>query len=112
MKNLYLSEEFARRIVPALQELVGIRTTEVLHSLETIFLEGPDLSKSIKEGIRQSVSGDFYSSFSLGEEFSLGQKKGGPSPRWTNSAFCPINILRRLLTTVISVALVSWHHWP
>ena len=40
VKNLYVSEEFVPRIAPALQELVGGRTTEVLPSLENIFLEG------------------------------------------------------------------------
>jgi hypothetical protein len=41
VKNLYLSEEYVPRITPALQELVGGRTTEVLPTLENIFLEGP-----------------------------------------------------------------------
>ena len=40
VKNLYLSEEFARRIAPALQELDGGRATEVLPALENIFLQG------------------------------------------------------------------------
>jgi hypothetical protein len=37
VKNLYLSEEIARRNVPTLQELVGGRATEVLPTLENIF---------------------------------------------------------------------------
>ena len=40
VKNLYLPIELALRIAPALQELVGGRTTEVLPTLENIFLEG------------------------------------------------------------------------
>ncbi len=40
VKNLYLSGECISRIAPALQELVGGRTTEVLPTLENIFLEG------------------------------------------------------------------------
>ena len=36
VKNLYLSKEFAPRIVPSLQELVGERTTEVLPTLQNI----------------------------------------------------------------------------
>jgi hypothetical protein len=40
VKNLYLSEEYMPHITPALQELVGGRTTEVLPTLENIFLEG------------------------------------------------------------------------
>ena len=59
VKNLYLSEEFATRIGPALQELVGDRTTEVLPALKNIFLEGfksSDLSEPVEEGIRQLVA--------------------------------------------------------
>ena len=40
VKNLYISEEFVPRVAPALQELVGGRTTEVLPALDNIFLEG------------------------------------------------------------------------
>ena len=40
VKNLYLSREYVPRIEPALQELVGVRTTEVLPTLENIFLIG------------------------------------------------------------------------
>ncbi|KAN0114318.1 hypothetical protein V8E52_006814 [Russula decolorans] len=39
VKNLYLSREFALDIAAALQELVGGRITEVLPSLQTIFVE-------------------------------------------------------------------------
>ena len=47
VKNLYLSREFVPRIAPALQELVGGRTTEVLPNLENIYLEGfqPSISR-------------------------------------------------------------------
>ena len=55
VKNLYLSEEFARHIAPALQELVEGRT-EVLPTLENIFLEGLESSGSIEEGIAQFVA--------------------------------------------------------
>ena len=52
VKNLYLSKEFAPRIVAALQELVGGRTTEVLPTLQNIFLEevepaGQDIGKIV-----------------------------------------------------------------
>ena len=56
VKNLYLSEEFARRIVPALQELVGVRATEVLPTLENIFLEEDQRSGPVQEGIQQVVA--------------------------------------------------------
>ena len=39
VKDLYLSAEFSPSIVPALQELVGGRTTEVFPALKYIFLE-------------------------------------------------------------------------
>jgi F-box-like len=56
VKNLYLSEEIARRIVPALQELVGDRATEVLPTLENIFLEEDQRSGPVQEGIQQVVA--------------------------------------------------------
>jgi hypothetical protein len=40
LENLYLSKEFALGVVVTLQELVGDRITEVLPSLENIFVEG------------------------------------------------------------------------
>jgi hypothetical protein len=49
VKNLYLSEEFVPRIAPALQELVGGRTTESLPTLENIFLEGLQTSGRIEK---------------------------------------------------------------
>jgi hypothetical protein len=51
VKNLYLSEEFALRIVPALEELVGGRMTEVLPTLQNIFLERIQTSGPVREGI-------------------------------------------------------------
>jgi hypothetical protein len=56
VKNLYLSEEFAQRIVPALGELVGGRMTEGLPILQNIFLEGLQPSGPIQEGIAQFVA--------------------------------------------------------
>jgi len=56
VKNLYLSKEFAPRIAPALQELVGGRMTEVLPTLENIFLEELQPSGPLQEGIRQFVA--------------------------------------------------------
>ena len=41
VRNLYLSSEFVPRIVLALQDLIGDRTTVVLPTLEKIFLEDP-----------------------------------------------------------------------
>jgi hypothetical protein len=56
VKNLYLSRTFAPRIVPALQELVGGRTTEVLPSLQNIFLEELEASGPVQEGIGEFVA--------------------------------------------------------
>jgi hypothetical protein len=56
VKNLYLSEEFAPRIAPALQELVGERTTEVLPTLQIIFVEGLQPPGPVQEGIEQFVA--------------------------------------------------------
>jgi len=56
VKNLYLSEESVPRIAPALQELVGGRTTEVLPTLENIFLEGFQPSGRLHEGIEKFVA--------------------------------------------------------
>jgi hypothetical protein len=56
VKHLYLSKEFAPLIVPALQELVGGRTTEVLPTLQTIFVEKLRPSGPVQEGIRQFVA--------------------------------------------------------
>ena len=51
VKNLYLSKEFAPGIVAALQELVGGRITEVLPSLQNIFVEELEPSGSFQENI-------------------------------------------------------------
>jgi hypothetical protein len=56
VKNLYLSEKFASRIIPALQELTGGRTTEVLPTLENIFLEELQPSRIVQEGIQQFIA--------------------------------------------------------
>ena len=55
VKDLYLSEEVARLIVPALQELDGGRATEVLPTLQKMFLESQP-SARVWEGIQQVVS--------------------------------------------------------
>jgi hypothetical protein len=56
VKNLYLCEEFAGRIVPALQELVEDRRVEVLPALENIFLEGLEASGPVEKGIGPFVA--------------------------------------------------------
>ena len=56
VKNLYLSKEFAQRIVAALQELVGGRTTEVLPTLQNIFLEEVEPGGHVQEDIGRIVA--------------------------------------------------------
>ncbi len=56
VKNLYLSKQFAPRITPALQELTGGRTTDVLPTLQNLFLEGFQPSEPVHEGIAQFIS--------------------------------------------------------
>ena len=56
VKNLYLSKEFAPRIVAALQELVGGRTTEVLPTLQNIFLEEVEPAGRVQEDIERVVA--------------------------------------------------------
>src|SRR6267154_3304094 len=56
VKNLYISKEFGPRIAPALKELVGARTTEVLPALESILSEGLQPSGPLQEGIKKFVA--------------------------------------------------------
>jgi hypothetical protein len=58
VKNLYLSEDFARHIVPALRELAGGRASEALPALRNIFLEGLQTrtSGTVQESIRRFVA--------------------------------------------------------
>ncbi|KAN0126549.1 hypothetical protein V8E52_000189 [Russula decolorans] len=56
VKNLYLCKRISPRITPALQELAGARTTEVLPTLRNVLLEGFQLSEPVQEGIAQFIS--------------------------------------------------------
>jgi hypothetical protein len=53
VKTLYLSREFAPRIAPALQELVGGRATEVLPALRSLILEQFHSSRPVQEAIEK-----------------------------------------------------------
>ena len=68
VKDLYLSKEFAPGIAAALQELVGPRITEVLPSLQNIFVErlrvGP--SGSLQENIGQFTAARRHSGHPIG----------------------------------------------
>ena len=58
VKNLYLSKPFGplAGILAALQELVGSRITEVLPSLQNIFIEGLKPSGSFQENIEELIA--------------------------------------------------------
>ena len=56
VKNLHLSDQLVSRIAPALQELVGGRTTEVLPTLDNTFLEGFQPSGPLHEGVEKLVA--------------------------------------------------------
>jgi hypothetical protein len=56
VKNLFLSKQFAPGIATALQELVGGRITEVLPSLQNIFVEGLEPSGPVQKDIGQFVA--------------------------------------------------------
>ena len=53
VKNLYLCMKSVPRIVPPLQELSGGRTTEVLPTLQNIFLEGVEPPGPVPRGIEK-----------------------------------------------------------
>ena len=55
-KNLYLSKKYAPGIAAALQELVGSRITDMLPSLQNIFMEGLEPSGSFQENIGQFLA--------------------------------------------------------
>jgi hypothetical protein len=56
VKNLYLSTQVLQRIAPALQDVTGGRTAEVLPALEKVFLEGFHSLKRVPEGIGKFIS--------------------------------------------------------
>ena len=56
VKNLYIPENISPRIGPALQELTGGRATELLPTLENIFLKGLESSGHVQKGIGQFVT--------------------------------------------------------
>lgn len=56
VKDLYLSQDFAPRVALALQELVGRRATEVLPTLQSVFLEGPYPSGPARKAMEKFVA--------------------------------------------------------
>ena len=56
VKSLYVCKDFAPSLAAALQELVGDRITEVLPSLQDMFVEGFEPSGPLQEDIGQFVA--------------------------------------------------------
>ena len=56
VKNLYLSVEFVPRIAATLKELVTSRVTEILPSLQNIFVAGLDPSGPLQGDIERYVA--------------------------------------------------------
>ena len=56
VKNLYVCKEFVQCIAFALQDLVRERVTDVLPALESLFLDGLQLSGPVQEAIRQFIA--------------------------------------------------------
>ncbi|KAI0270298.1 hypothetical protein BGY98DRAFT_1190018 [Russula aff. rugulosa BPL654] len=56
VKNLHLSKQFALRIAPSLQEMTEGGTTEMLPTLQNLYLEGSRPSESVEEGIERFIS--------------------------------------------------------
>ena len=56
VKNLYLSKNIATHIAPALKELTGGRTTEVLPALQKVLLGGFGPSEPVPKGIVRFIS--------------------------------------------------------
>ena len=56
VKNLYLSKQFASFIAPALQEITVGGTTEVLSTLQNLYLAEFQPSESVEEGIERFIS--------------------------------------------------------
>jgi hypothetical protein len=57
VKNLYLSKQFAPRIAPALQEITEDGATEVLSTVQNLYLEGFEQSQAVPEVVERFISG-------------------------------------------------------
>jgi hypothetical protein len=64
--------EFVPYIAPALQELVGGRTTEVLPTLENIFLEFQPSGPPLHEGIEKFVAARLLTSHPVAVSYLWG----------------------------------------
>ena len=78
VKNLYLSKQFAPRIAPSLQHLVGGRATETLPTLRNLFLEELNPSRLVGEAIGKFVVARQLSNNSI----AISHWERGPEPEW------------------------------
>jgi hypothetical protein len=81
VRNLYLSKDFASHIVPALHELIeSSEATEVLPTLQNIFLEGLQPSGPVQEGIEKFVAARHL----FGHTIAVSRWERDPKlfPRW------------------------------
>ena len=56
LRDLYLSQELALRILPALRELTGDGATKVLPALQKVFLDGPQPLGPIQEALADFIA--------------------------------------------------------
>jgi hypothetical protein len=56
VKDLYLSEGLALRVLQAMQELVKENTSQVLPALQNIFVEGHHLSEGVHAAVRPFIA--------------------------------------------------------
>ena len=80
VKNLYLSKKIATHLAPALKELTGGRTTEVLPALQNVLLEGFDPSEPVQEGIAQFISARQLANHTIGVSLWDGYLPGWVGP--------------------------------
>ncbi len=78
VEDLYLTQNFSPYIVTALHGIIGEGTTEVLPSLQNLFLEKPSSPGPIEEAI-----GQFVSALHLpGRSIAVSQWKRVRDPWW------------------------------
>jgi hypothetical protein len=82
VKDLQLSETVAPCVAPALQELTGERVTEVLPTLQNLFVHDLDASRPVEKGIRQFVAARQFSGHPVAIHYGkreVGRKRIGRS---------------------------------
>jgi hypothetical protein len=103
VKNLYLSKEFATRILPALQELVGGRTVEVLPTLQNIFLEELKPSVPVGKAIKTAINLEEPQPSPVQEAI-----KTAVAPEESQSSV-PVNAIQEAIKTIVAARQLSGH---